>query len=156
MDAASLGVGLVSQTGNTSVIRMEYLEAGEKILDNAQGDLIPQGTGTTARNLTVDKYHPLVSAISMLVPSKDRLVGVADLRLCNSDNWKANVRVCFELFSTATVLMKVVPAMQRNSLQYNNCSLGYVEFELKVRPLIYIMHYLPIFLGDSYIATCLT
>ena len=133
MDAASEGVGLLSQAGNPSIILMEYLEAGEKILDNAQGDQVPQGTGTTFRNITVDEYHPLVSAIAMSFPSPDRLVGVADLRLCNGDDWKANMRVCLELFSTATATMKVAPEMQRNSLQYNNCSFGYVEFNLQVR-----------------------
>ena len=129
MDDASVGVGLVSQTGDTSVINQEYLIAGGKILGMVQGELVPQGSGTTsARNLTIDKDHQWVSAISMLVPSADRLVGVADLRLCDGAEWKESVRVCFELFSTATATEKVVGEMERNSLQANNCSFGYVEF----------------------------
>ena len=129
-DAASEGVGLVSRTGNTSVIRQEYLQAGERILDNAQGDLVPDGSGVTSRNLTVDHYHPYVSAISMLVPSPDRMVGVADLRLCDGAQWKETVQVCFELFSTATASDRVAPEMERNSVQANNCSFGYVRFTL--------------------------
>ena len=130
MDMASPGVGLVSQTGDTSVIKQEYMVAMEHILNTTQGKLVPDGSGMTSSNLTVDKDHQYVSAISMLVPSPDRLVGVADLRLCNGDEWRDRVRVCFELFSTATATDKVVAAMERNSLQSNNCSFGYVEFDL--------------------------
>ena len=130
-DAASEGVGLVSRTGNTSIIRQEYLKAGERILDNAELDLVPDGSGVTSRKLTVDKYHPYVSAISMLVPSPDRMVGVADLRLCDGAQWKERVQVCFELFSTATASDRVAPEMERNSVQANNCSFGYVRFTLQ-------------------------
>ena len=130
MDNASPGVGLVSQTGDTSVINMEYMVAMEHILDTTQGKLVSSGSGTTSSNLTVDNDHQYVSAISMLVPSPDRLVGVADLRLCNGDEWRERVQVCFELFSTATATDKVADEMERNSLQSNNCSFGYVEFTL--------------------------
>ena len=128
MDDASAGVGLVSQTGDTSVINQEYRIAGVKILDTAQGELVTQGSGTTAANIELDREHQYVSAISMLVPSPDRLVGVADLRLCDGNKWRDRVQVCFELFSTATATDKVAPVMERNSLQSNNCSFGYVEF----------------------------
>ena len=140
-DAASEGVGLVSRTGDTSVIRQEYLQAGERILDNAQGDLVPRGAGTTSRNLTVDHYHPYVSAISMLVPSPDRMVGVADLRLCDGAEWKESVKVCFELFSTATASARVNVTMERNSVQYNNCSFGYVRFTLLETQVRYTMYF---------------
>ena len=137
MDNASPGVGLVSQTGNTSIINQEYMAAMKYILDTTEGKLVPSGTGMTSSNLIVDKYHQYVSAISMLVPSPDRLVGVADLRLCDGDGWRDSVQVCFELFSTATASEKVVPEMERNTLQFNNCSFGYVQFNLlrtEVRP----------------------
>ena len=130
MDNASPGVGLVSQTGNTAVINQEYAAADNNVLDTAEGDLIPSGNGTTSRELRVDQDHQWVSAISMLVPSPDRLVGVANLRLCDGDRWRESVKVCFELFSTATATDKVVAEMERNSLQANNCSFGYVEFNL--------------------------
>ena len=130
-DAASEGVGLVSRTGDTSVIRQEYLKAGERILDNAELDLVPDGSGETSRYLSVDKDHPYVSAISMLVPSPDQMVGVADLRLCDGAQWKQSVQVCFELFSTATASGRVAPEMERNSVQANNCSFGYVRFTLQ-------------------------
>ena len=132
MDDTSLGVGLVSKTGNTSVIRQEYLAAGDKILDIAEGDGVPDGSGMTATHLMVDKDHPYVSAISMLAPSPDRMVGVADLRLCDGGVWKERVRLCFELFSTAYDTDKVLGPMERNSLQANNCSFGYVEFNFQV------------------------
>ena len=130
MDDPSLGVGLVSRTGDTSVINQEYTEAMENILDTAQGELVPMGSGMTSAELKMDADHQWVSAISMLVPSADRLVGVADLRLCDGDEWKESVRVCFELFSTATASERVAAEMERNSLQASNCSFGYIEFTL--------------------------
>ena len=117
-------------TIHTSVITQEYIVAGDKILDSAVGDVIFGGVGTSSRNLTVDKDHQWVSAVLMLAPSPDRMVGVADLRLCDGDTWKESVKVCLELFSTATDSERVAPEMERNSLQANNCSFGYVEFNL--------------------------
>ena len=130
MDDASPGVGLVSRTGDTSIINNEYELAGDNIYNVTQGDLVPRGSGQTSRILMIDNKHQYVSAISMLVPSPDRLVGVADLRLCDGDRWKREVQVCFELFSTATATDKVAPEMQRNSVQANNCSFGYVRLTL--------------------------
>ena len=131
MDNARPGVGLVSQTGSTSVINQEYVLAGDNIYGMVEGDLVPTGSGRTYRKLKIDKYHQFVSGVSMLVPSPDRLVGVADLRLCDGDQWKREVQVCFELFSTATATAKVAPEMERNSIQENNCSFGYVRFTLE-------------------------
>ena len=128
MDNASPGVGLVSRSGSTSIINEEYMLAGDNIFGMVQGDLVPTGSGETSRTLKIDKDHQFVSGISMLVPSPDRLVGVADLRLCDGDQWKREVQVCFELFSTATATAKVAPEMERNSVQENNCSFGYVRF----------------------------
>ena len=128
MDNPSLGVALVSQVGVVGVIVQENLAAGENVLDNVVGDLIVGGTGNTTRNLTVDKDHQFVSMVSMLAPSPDRMVGVADLRLCDGDTWKERVKVCMEHFSTATASERVAGEMERNSLQANNCSFGYVEF----------------------------
>ena len=131
MEDPNLGVALVSQSGTVSVIIQEYLAAGNNVLNYTVGDLIVGGTGTTSRNLTLDKDHQFVSAVSMLAPSPDRMVGVADLRLCDGDQWKEIVKVCLELFSTATASARVVGEMDRNSLQANNCSFGYVEFTLQ-------------------------
>ena len=89
---------------------------------------ITQGNGTSTSVIVVDKFHQFVSAFSRQVPSLDYIVGVADLRLCNGDEWKESVKVCFELFSTATASERVAPEMMRNSVQGNNCSYGYVEF----------------------------
>ena len=143
MDDASPGVALVSQTGGTSVINMEYEAAGDKIYDTTEGELIVGGSGTTYSNITIDRDHQWISAISMLVPSMDRLVGVADVRLCDGSEWKQSVKVCTELFSTASKTEKVAPVMERNSLQANNCSFAYFRFTYLVshsarrEPLIY-------------------
>ena len=130
MDDPSSGVALVSQTGNTAVIEQEYLAAGGNILDTFKGPGI-SGGGEAYANLTVDKYHQWVSTVSMLAPSRDRMVGVAGLRLCDGADWKRSVKVCSELFSTATRSERVHPPMYRNSIQWNNCSFGYWTFTFK-------------------------
>ena len=107
-----------------------YESAGDNVLSSIVGDLILGGVGKTSRNLTFDKDHQLASAGLMLVPSLDRFLGVADLILCDGDEWKDKVKVCLELFSTASTSERVAPEMERNSLQANNCSFGYVEFNL--------------------------
>lgn len=117
-------------SGSTATINMEYMQNMANILDTTEGQLVIPGAGETASTLIVDKNHQYVSAISMLVPSPDRLVGVADLRLCDGAQWRESVRVCFELFSTVANSERAVPMMQRNSFQENNCSFGYVRFTL--------------------------
>ena len=130
MDNASAGVAQVSQIGATVLIEMEYEAAGDNILDTFKGMGIA-GSGNTSAELRVDKYHQWVSAVSMLAPSRDRMVGVPDLRLCDGYDWKKSVKICTELFSTATRSERVHPPMLRNSIQWNNCSFGYFEFTFK-------------------------
>ena len=139
MDNASPGVKQVSMTGNTSTINMEYMENMANILDTTEGQLVEPGSGVTASTLIVDNRHQFVSAISMLVPSPDRLVGVADLRLCDGDEWRERVMICLELFSTAAASERVAPEMDRNSLQGTNCSFGYVLFTLQPQVCTHIL-----------------
>ena len=130
MDDPSDGVARVSQTGDTSIIEGEYEAAGDSILDTFRGSVI-SGGGVTESDLSIDKYHQWVSTVSMLAPSRDRMVGVANLRLCDGNDWKRSVKVCSELFSTATASDRVHPPMQRNTVQWNNCSFGYFTFTFK-------------------------
>ena len=130
MDNVTIGVGIMSQIGVTSILDKEYLAAGDTILDTATGEMVLAGVGESSINLTVNAYYQWVSAGLMVVPSPDRMVGVVDLRLCDGDVWKERVKVCLELFSTATASEKIVDEMEKNSLQANNCSFGYVEINL--------------------------
>ena len=130
MDDVSVGVDLVSQIGLTNVIIQEFLAAGDNILNYSIGDFLVPPNGTMSQTLRVDKYHQWVSAISNLAPTPDHIVGVADLRLCDGDQWKKKVKVCFEVFSTAAASPRVAAKMERNSVLANNCSFGHVEFNL--------------------------
>ena len=127
---ASDGVAQVSQTGATTLIEREYAAAGSNILDTFKSQRI-DGAGETTSDLDVDKTHQWVSTVTMLAPSQDRMVGVADLRLCDGHDWKRSVKVCSELFSTASRSERVHNTMQRNSIQWNNCSFGYFIFTFK-------------------------
>ena len=127
MKNVSLGVALVSQRGNVTVIESEYRRQGDSVKDIIKGSGIA-GNGTTTDEFSVDCSHPYVTVLTMLAPSLDRMIGVAGLKLCDGDTWKSSVKVCAELFSTATRSARVSPG--RNSVQYGNCSFGYFMFNL--------------------------
>ena len=130
MDEVSVGVGLVSQIGLPGVIVQEFVAAGDNILDYAIGDMLQPPTSQFSQNIMVDSDHQWVSALSNRGPTPDQVVGVADLRLCDGDEWKESVKVCFELFSTTAASERVAPDMMRNSVQNNSCSFGYIEFKV--------------------------
>ena len=108
---------------------------------------IGKGAGTVTENIEVDSSHQFVSAYSRQTPSPNYLVGVADLRLCDGDRWRENVKVCFELFSISE---RVAPEMQRNSVQGNNCSYGYIEFQFNHE----VRHYIIILLAPQSLVVC--
>ena len=120
----SAGVALVSQRGQVNVIEAEYAAQGDLVKDVILGTVIQQD-GETNVNFTVNSTHNYVSVLSMLAPSVDRMVGVSRLDLCNDDKWRRYVKVCAELFSTATKSARVATP---NSIQMSNCSFGYFEF----------------------------
>ena len=130
MDNASIGVGIMSQHGYVLALEQEYDAAGDAVGSSTVAPFVLSGSGTAASNITIDKDHQYASAGAMHAPSSDRMVGVADLRLCDGDEWKGKVKVGMELFSTATASERVAGKMERNSLQANNCSFGYIEFTL--------------------------
>ena len=126
------GVALLSQNGSLSKITTELLVEGlvnKSVLDAPIFDSqhVPQGNGSTSFYLNFDKYHQWVSALSHLAPSTNQLVGVADLRMCDGDQWKEKVKACLELFSTSE---RGDDTTNRKSVQLNNCSFGYIELEL--------------------------
>lgn len=127
MKNVSRGVALVSQTGGVTVIEEEYQARGDSVKDVITGVRI-DGDGMSMDEFSVDCSHPYVTVLTMLAPSADRMVGVAGLKLCDGDKWKSSVKVCAELFSTATMSERVSPT--RNSIQYMNCSFGYFIFNL--------------------------
>ena len=131
MNNLSEGLLTFSQTGDGSILNGELLDqafAGNR-LDDVLGSMVSQGSDTSTGDFVIDKYIQYVSVISKQVPSPDYIVGVADLRLCDGDKWKETVKVCMELFSTGAD--SVADEMERNSVQANNCSFGYIEFNLK-------------------------
>ena len=120
----SEGVALVSQRGQVDVIEAEYAAQGNLVKDKILGARIEQD-GETNVNFTVNSTHNYVSVLSMLAPSVDQMVGVSRLDLCNGNKWRRYVKVCAELFSTATKSDRVATP---NSIQMSNCSFGYFEF----------------------------
>ena len=129
MNNLSEGVLTFSQTGDRSKFVAELLPlgiAGER-LDFFRGSAVSDDTSTD--DFVLDKFQQYVSVISRQVPSPDYIVGVTDLRLCDGDKWRETVKVCMELFSTGA--NSVADDMERNSVQANNCSFGYFEFNLK-------------------------
>ena len=122
----SEGVGVLSNSGATNVIEGEYRAAGSSVEDYVTGDLIG-GSGVSSNAVRVDRNHPYISVATMLVPSLDRMMGVAGLDMCDGRRWKRHVRVCGELFSTG---YRTNITMRPNTLQDRNCSFGYFDFHL--------------------------
>ena len=120
----SRGVALVSQIGQLRVIENEYAAQGDLVKDVILGTVIRKD-GETLADFTVNSTHNYVSVLTMLAPSVDQMAGVSRLDLCNGNRWRRYVKVCAELFSTATKSERVATP---NSIQMNNCSFGYFEF----------------------------
>ena len=113
----------------TDVIQMEYEENGEYVLDSfAANGPSAAGGRSTSQQLNISSEFQYVSVVSMLFPSLDRMIGVSLLQLCSGSEWKTSVKVCAELFSTATKSDRV--SETRNSVQDGRCSFGYFEFTL--------------------------
>ena len=109
-------------------IKQEYSANAEYVLESFSTGLLSSGAGTLSAELDFDSGHQYVSVVTMLAPSADRMMGVSSLRLCNGSQWRESVKLCGELFSTATKSDRVSDG--RNSIQYNNCSFGYFIFTL--------------------------
>ena len=122
----SRGVEFVSRFGSTGTIRREYSAAGSKVKDTFGSSGI-LGAGIMMDTVRVNASHSYVTALTMLAPSADRMMGVSRLQLCQRTCWKDRVVVCGELFSTATASVLLG---RPNTIQFNNCSFGYFEFKL--------------------------
>ena len=127
------GLSEVSRTGSMDILINELVIGiiADDVLDTSGNTPFANAFGTSQGDLIIDNSHQWVSTFARQVPSSDHFVGVADLRLCNGNTWKESVKVCLELFSTATASPRVSGPDERNSVQANNCSFGYVQFNLK-------------------------
>ena len=112
---------------SSGVLYNEYVNNSQYILDHFFAGVLDSGNGTVKAELMVDSQHQYVSVVTMQAPSADQMVGVSLLRLCAGSQWRQMVKVCAELFSTATKSPRVSDS--RNSIQHNNCSFGYFEFK---------------------------
>ena len=104
----------------------EYKANSQYILDSFVASLLKSGAGNVTAELRMDSEHQYVSVVTMLAPSADRMMGVSSLKLCEGSEWKREVKLCGELFSTATKSQRV--SATRNSVQANHCSFGYFKF----------------------------
>ena len=90
---ATPGVQSIAETGNTATFAAEISAMGKGALESFQGGLIFAPTGSTLATFKADRYHSLVSALSMIAPSPDWFVGVDSLNLCNGSQWVQRVEV---------------------------------------------------------------
>ena len=120
-----------SQNEDSAIIDrlLSELIAGN-VVDFTQDEPVTEGSGTTTSDIVMHQFHQYVSVISRQVPSPDHIVGVDSLHLCDGDVWRESVKVCLELFSVATSSDRVAGPIERNSVQGDNCSYGYIEFNL--------------------------
>lgn len=105
-ETTSAGIEQVSETGGTSKFKTE-LEAKkqdgkvENIFTAASGS---QSPGSQSFIFKVSKQFPLVSAISMIAPSPDWIVGIRDVNLYENNQWITSKRIELKLYDTGTDL----------------------------------------------------
>eukprot|EP00117_Sycon_ciliatum_P036399 scpid74791/ scgid27408/ Spondin-2; Differentially expressed in cancerous and non-cancerous lung cells 1; Mindin len=88
---ASAGVKQVAELGSTGTIQNEFTAA--KVLSTFRGNLLGRPLGITSRSFTVNRYYPLVSALSMIAPSPDWFVGVDSFSLCSGSTWTSSATI---------------------------------------------------------------
>ena len=110
----------------SATISSEYRANSPYVLDSFVASILWSGAGTVTAELALDSEHQYVSVVTMLAPSADRMMGVSSLRLCEGSEWKREVKLCGELFSTATKSQCI--SATRNSVQGDRCYFGYFEF----------------------------
>ena len=84
---ATAGVKAVAEVGTTGIIYNEMSALGSHLGQRFRGRSIWPGTGTSMVTVRVDRHRPLISALSMIAPSPDWIVGVDSVSMCNGDEW---------------------------------------------------------------------
>ena len=122
------GVRNVAERGDPRRIIQEYATHPDDVLDTINDGRLLPGNGGITRDLDVNKHFHYITLLSMMGDTKDYMVGVDRLDMCDASRtgWKDYVRVCLSLYSagTKTVLETGCAAHGR---QFANCSFGYIE-----------------------------
>lgn len=94
-ELASAGIQDMAERGRKSPLSEEVdtaiTEGSARF--KLSGDGIDVSPGNVSLDFTVSVDHPLVSLVSMIAPSPDWFVGVADLQLRDGDDWVDSLRV---------------------------------------------------------------
>ena len=125
------GVSNVAEFGSPTRIIGEYAQHSEDVLDKIDDGILISGDGETTRYIDVNKNFHYVTLLSMMGDTKDYMVGVDRLDLCDSSRsgWKKSVRICLTLYSTGTKT-EIAPGCTAHSRQFGNCSFGYIELTM--------------------------
>ena len=92
---ASPGIEVMAETGGKSPLRQEVESAirGGSAYSLISGGGIGRSPGSVSTTFTINTSHPRVSLVSMIAPSPDWFVGVADLALFRNGRWLGEVKV---------------------------------------------------------------
>eukprot|EP00117_Sycon_ciliatum_P012355 scpid49998/ scgid13459/ Spondin-1; F-spondin; Vascular smooth muscle cell growth-promoting factor len=101
---ATRGVEQVAETGMTNQIHSEFVAYNNQVLDVVQAEpLFEISAGSVSTNITVDRYHPLVTLLSMVAPSPDWFVGIYDQTLCSAeDTWLPSLSINLPVWDAGT------------------------------------------------------
>ena len=122
------GVRNVAERGDPSNIIQEYATHPDDVLDTINDGRLLSGDSEITRRLDVNKHFHYITLLSMMGNTKDYMVGVDRLDMCNNDRttWKDYVKVCLTLYSTGTKTV-LETGCAAHSRQFENCSFGYIE-----------------------------
>lgn len=89
---ATAGVKDVAELGENAQVHAEIDAFATHGLSRLTGNELNSAVATEQLfNLTVDRFHPVASALAMIAPSPDWFVGVDSVPLCNDGLWVQEV-----------------------------------------------------------------
>ena len=94
-EAATAGIESMAETGGTSALGSEVMNAGTNALSVVRGDTGFIGPTTSkALTVTLTNDHPRVTLVTMIAPSPDWFVGVLELTLLDAGgDWVESLQV---------------------------------------------------------------
>lgn len=93
---STAGLELLAEDGNNTVIISEIRAFGNHSLSVREGVVLRSATGQDSQTVEVDSSRYVLSALSMIAPSPDWIVGVDSVPLCVNDSFIPNAT--YDLF----------------------------------------------------------
>ena len=96
------GIKQIAETGRRQIFEAEVIAAGDHIGQLTLSYKLLFLPSSESFFVTVDQFHPLVSAVSMIGPSPDWIVGLDSVSMCSDKRWVKSVDYNLYAFDAGT------------------------------------------------------